>query len=181
MSQCCIWAGCEDYFILRRNCIDFKLKEEKKNPPVGQTLLEDSDKPPCYLCYLCGEICRCCKRHLEATGFMKYLKWGSEIIEILMPPWQHWRILKRRPSVWLENWGFGSGCTIGNAEKFKGQYVIFVIVRFKASMINNMPQLEKTGANSMKHSSVTRTLLPCCVSSGTIVSDGPASDTQLCC
>lgn len=97
MPQCCICAGCEDYFIMCSKCIDFKFKEEEEKTPVGQTLSEDGDKPPCYLCYLCGEICRCWKRHLEATGFIKYLKWGLEIIEILMPPSQHggisWGIL----------------------------------------------------------------------------------------
>lgn len=158
MPQCSICAGGEDYFTLRRNCIDFKLKEgKKKKTPVGQTLLEDSDKPPCYLCYLRGEICRRCKRHLEATGFMKYLKWGSEIIEILMAPWQHWGILMRLPSVRLENWGFGWGSTIGHAEKFKGGNVWF------------LSSSDLKASNSMKHSSVTRTLLPCCVSSGTSI------------
>lgn len=167
MPQCCICAGCEDYFILHRNCIDFKLKEEKKKTPVRQTLLEDSDKPPCYLCYLCGEIYRCCKRHLEATGFMKYLKWGSEIIEILMPPWQHWGILMRLPSVWLENWGFGSGCTIGHAEKFKGQYVIFIIVRFKGLY---------------DHMQIAwNTLLSPELFYHVVFPVGPASDTELCC
>lgn len=116
------------------NCIDFKLKEEGEKTPVGQTLLEDSDKPPRYLCYLNGEICRCCKRHLEAAGFKKYLKWGSEIIEILLPSWQHWRILMRHPCVWLENWGFGLGYPRGRTEQFREQQVSFIIARFKGGL-----------------------------------------------